>query len=300
MRKTIALFIGLFVVQLAAAQVTNTREMPHKLPPFPPDEKSGGVVFFEDFNTFPFPGWTILTGEYSSVDGQWTQSQTSPTGSPFANVSWDNGNMQNESLISPLIALPADKQLTLSFNWLTSYYWMVQMNGANLEVLYSLDGGITWNDNPLFSEDNQTSITTSGGEWPFAEFTWYTATIDISAHAGTSQFLLAFYYYGNNGAQFALENLSITATTPTGHAAHTATNCRVYPNPASEQLCIENAAGAEIALYNSAGLCVVNRLAQSETEKIDISSFTKGVYILKIRTKTSVFTHKIIIFNRKI
>ena len=54
----------------------------------------------------------------------------------------------------------------------------------------------------------------------------------------------------------------------------------IWPNPASQQLTIEHAAGMGVDIYDVVGKGVFNTLIKSDKEVIDISSLPKGVYVV--------------------
>ena len=54
----------------------------------------------------------------------------------------------------------------------------------------------------------------------------------------------------------------------------------IWPNPASQQLTIEHAAGMGVDIYDVVGKGVFNTLIKSDKDVIDISSLPKGVYVV--------------------
>ncbi len=144
------------------------------------------------------------TSTYTWVHGYSTQS-------PFTNLTfcdWDPVIVQNEWLISPVMDLSVMNDPVLSFNWLTSYMWMVDSNHADLDLRISIDGGTTWLNDTLWSED-RVGVFTDGD--------WYYSEISLAAYGAQSQVKFAFVYAGVDGDIFALDNFRI------GPAASTAT-----------------------------------------------------------------------------
>jgi hypothetical protein len=73
----------------------------------------------------------------------------------------------------------------------------------------------------------------------------------------------------------------------------------VYPNPTDGLLTVSIAGyrertQAEIRLYNSAGKILHSRKAASDTETIDLSAYTPGLYMAVISVDGETETHKII------
>ena len=70
----------------------------------------------------------------------------------------------------------------------------------------------------------------------------------------------------------------------------------VYPNPADDILNIESSVQfSDIRIMNITGKTVLHRNAISNNEKIDVSSFTSGIYFVMVESDGSVNTRKIII-----
>ncbi|GAA0730223.1 hypothetical protein GCM10009430_41270 [Aquimarina litoralis] len=60
------------------------------------------------------------------------------------------------------------------------------------------------------------------------------------------------------------------------------TNIILYPNPAANSITIEGASNALVRIYDINGKVVLNKSLSSENEIIDIHTFAKGMYYLKI------------------
>lgn len=105
------------------------------------------------------------------------------------------------------IAIPSGTTM-LKWDWMASYYWMVDPNdGADIMVKISTDGGTSWTDH-LWIEDDETLVTNSGVVWPWANFTYYTSIIDISSYAGQNV-QIAWHYYDFDGAQTEIDNIEV-------------------------------------------------------------------------------------------
>jgi len=71
----------------------------------------------------------------------------------------------------------------------------------------------------------------------------------------------------------------------------------VYPNPASDTIWIQNTTLIEgtITLYNILGEVIINDKINTSTKSMDVSSLTKGFYLLKIVSGNRQTTKKIIV-----
>lgn len=77
---------------------------------------------------------------------------------------------------------------------------------------------------------------------------------------------------------------------------HEAASIRVYPNPASHQITIENPVipNASIEVYNLSGVLLYNEFQQGTEVKIDLSPFPAGNYIVRVFNNESSKVVKIV------
>ncbi len=108
---------------------------------------------------------------------------------------------QDEWLVTPTLDFSnAGADLSLSFWFLTSYYWMVYPNdNADLEILVSTDNGSNWSL-PLWTEDDYGA---------FSNWSWHRQSLPMLNYVGESTVKIAFRYVGSNGAEFALDQISV-------------------------------------------------------------------------------------------
>lgn len=60
-------------------------------------------------------------------------------------------------------------------------------------------------------------------------------------------------------------------------------NPKIYPNPASQRIYVENANQAKILVFDSGGQFLMNQEITADNQSIDISSFSRGLYFIRIR-----------------
>jgi hypothetical protein len=70
---------------------------------------------------------------------------------------------------------------------------------------------------------------------------------------------------------------------------------RYYPNPANDQLTVENAAGAHIRIYNLQGQLLLERLSDKENINIKLNNLKPGTYLLMLLKDRQVLTDKLIV-----
>lgn len=67
----------------------------------------------------------------------------------------------------------------------------------------------------------------------------------------------------------------------------------VYPNPACNVINVDNAAGAQISIFNIAGQEVMAIEAANANETINVSNLTEGVYVVRVVNGKEVATSKV-------
>jgi hypothetical protein len=153
----------------------------------------------EGFETsVPPSGWSQII-----TNSSYTWSQSSDyvhTGTYSANVPWDYS--QDEWLITPALNFTGSSaaNLKVSFWFNMSYYWSVTpYNNYNIEVWISTDGGATF----------PTQLWNSDTYGLFSNFTWYEATVGLSAYATETNVKLAWRFVGDDDADGSIDDIYI-------------------------------------------------------------------------------------------
>ncbi len=86
---------------------------------------------------------------------------------------------------------------------------------------------------------------------------------------------------------------SITALNPDKENS----TINIYPNPSADiiNIEIENTNNATIEIYNISGTLIFSKGLQSQQEKINISGYSKGIYLLKVRQADAVYVEKLVV-----
>jgi hypothetical protein len=87
---------------------------------------------------------------------------------------------------------------------------------------------------------------------------------------------------------------TIQATLPTATPKIAANVVKVYPNPATDQVFVENLQGGTVTIMNVSGTVVAEQGINASKAIIDISRLANGVYILKAVSKDNTTTIKLI------
>ncbi len=181
--------------------------------------------------------------------------------------------------------------------------WMTAVETATgiTPILYT-DGSIasslgsSINAYPLWIADPDGSSTlppTNIGVWTNWAFKQYSWTGTIPGISGTSDVDLDVF----NGNITTFNNL-IGCTTGISEKISD-NNFIIYPNPANDNITIENASlnnnqAEMISIYNMQGQLLLQQLIQQQKIEINISGFTNGMYIVRVKTEKGVEVKKFV------
>lgn len=71
-------------------------------------------------------------------------------------------------------------------------------------------------------------------------------------------------------------------------------NWRIYPSPANDQITIESQENGIIEITTMNGSIIYTGTIETTNERIDISNFSSGMYVVKLQTAERVFVDQII------
>jgi hypothetical protein len=166
------------------------------------------TILTEGFEgSFPPSGW--------SVSGSCTPGSSKPclwyqdcsglyvhSGSCSAVSGW--GYSLDVWLKTPLLTLGVGPYL--KFWWYSSWYWHVYpYNNGDLFVKISTDGGTSWNT--LWTFGDSAMVVNSGGPWPWVNWTWYEATIELPEIFGDA--IIAFHIVANDNADISIDDVEV-------------------------------------------------------------------------------------------
>lgn len=178
---------------------------------FPVTVKSpGDIVYTQDFATWPAEGWEIIGTNTGNLS--WFNDPTRGNPMPCMSVAHSGAPLfRDEKLISSVITMPLDNPYLL-FDFSTSHYWLYEQNSDDVKVYVSTDGGSTWGD-PIWAEDDDALLTASLVPPGYANFTYYTARINMDDYAGQDVRIM-FHFLSNVGGEqmgvsFYLDNFKV-------------------------------------------------------------------------------------------
>ena len=98
----------------------------------------------------------------------------------------------------------------------------------------------------------------------------------------------------NNTLRESFIRINGGGTAPTGIEEFSQHTITVYPNPANDLLYVDYNGSVDIAIADYTGRLVYTQAKASTSESIDISSLSKGMYIITIQNKTEKFTSRFV------
>jgi hypothetical protein len=96
------------------------------------------------------------------------------------------------------------------------------------------------------------------------------------------------------GSCAATDSLMITVDDCTGQNEKDGTIYTIYPNPASENVTIHGTRSSVVMIYGTQGNRVEQFTLQEGSEQLDISGYSKGIYLVRFIHKDKVTTQRLI------
>lgn len=238
-----------------------------------------GFILWEDFETATMPptGWQLVSGTTSET---WDTASHDPfAGNYYAQCLYDDNltATQNEFLITPVFDLQTFSTAQLTFYFQFSQYWGINPNdNYDLYILASTDSAQTFSDT-LWSELNTDTSSWTSFEWVFGQ-------VDLAFYIGQPKFALAFVYHGFDGAEAALDDISIQTTGGLGEYSAPVT---VFPNPSADFIRVDVSQKGLVSLTDLSGR-VVYESAYEPGSTIAVDAYEPGMYSLQFRSGSIV------------
>lgn len=228
--------------------------------------------------TFPPTGWTTgstvasrpwgFTTDIFNDEGQTTFNIT---GGKSAAIGWIAQN-NDAHLTSPSFSLAGTTNPVLKFNAKIGYEYMVApFANGDLKVEVSTNGGTTWTQ--VWVEENY-------GD--YLDYETLAITVNLTPYAGQANVKVRFRYVANDADSLSIDDIRVLAsgtlsTQEANGKANHLTN--IYPNPTKGEINIKTDKKIKSAtVFDMTG----KSLLISNSEKTDISSLPKGIYLLKV------------------
>jgi len=149
------------------------------------------------------------------------------------------------------------------------------------------------------TNSNKAVTHTSSGNTPSGNSkTW---TVDwIAPTSGTGEVLFSAAFNaangnGNTSGDVIYKSHMGVSQSTVGLNNITETVIKMYPNPATDYIIIENAKDAEMKLYDMIGRLITSNTISEIDENINISNFDAGVYFVVVSKEGENFSKKLIV-----
>lgn len=97
----------------------------------------------------------------------------------------------------------------------------------------------------------------------------------------------------NTPGFFCMDNFTTADIFATGISSNNNDNFNVYPNPCNSSININAPANSSIFIYNTSGELIYS-IAESDQKYIDITTWTKGIYFVKMENESGISYRKLI------
>jgi hypothetical protein len=258
----------------------------------------GGPVFV----TPPY----VQDFEYSTANADmslagWTNANVEAGGTPvwlsklftenkYAQVTSYNSTSTGADqiwLITPGI-LMADSLITdLSFDVNVGYY---THDGLTVKISTDYDQTVEGITTATWTDVTREFVIPSAPASGYGTFT-NAGHLDVSAYIGTMY--VAFVYNGNKTASqtttYQLDNVAVNVLGYVGLNKMPKSEVTIYPNPSNGRLQITNPSNEaqEIVVFNSLGKQVKSAVSAKGIISLDISSQSKGFYLIRLTNKAN-------------
>ena len=205
---------------------------------------------------------------------------------------WTIGNPANgeiDDLVLPTIDLSSSSSIYLTFDYAYSL-WTDPSSNPNysdtLQVLVSNDCGDTWQK--IWEKAGTDLVTTapvfSGFAWtPSSNNDWNSESIDLNTYANEDDFVIKFRNITDYENNLFLDNINVTLDGSTYVDEKNKKTLDVYPNPTDKYVNV-NYDGLK-QIFTILG----EKLFETNENIINVSSLSKGVYVIKIENMTIRF-----------
>ena len=134
---------------------------------------------------------------------------------------------------------------------------------------------VQFNYNSIFLPDSATNEIASHG------FVRFMVKLNSALPAGTQIRNTAEIYFDSNPAVVTNTALNTIQGPTTGLSATTNAGIRIYPNPASDYITIENLLNGSISVESMSGAVIEKQSISSNKTRVDISKLPAGIYVIR-------------------
>lgn len=251
------------------------------------------IPVFEDSGNsvtanFDNNGWGVTSSTFVSPSSSITESPS--------------GNYPNNS--SKSITLLDEVDLTDAIGANLTFYakWEIEKNYDYVQIEVSTDNGASWIPQcGKYTNEGSSNNAQPTGEPLYDGFQtdWVLEEINLSDYIG-EQVLVRFQFKSDNGVRedgFYFDDLNINIVDEGVLSTSDVLDSQfsIYPNPVNDILYITTPSiNYTVEIFNLQGQLVDTRSILSGSQIIDYSQFTKGIYLMRLTSKSYTKTFKII------
>ncbi|CAN5322057.1 hypothetical protein BH23BAC1_BH23BAC1_43020 [soil metagenome] len=279
-----------------------------------PEDNAAGLNFVIDNTQDILPLREDFNALNTLNDSQWTVAN------PDGGITWelavpespedgqavfrrnfvDESIGQKDWLVSPVLNMIGLQEASLFFSVAHAYN---RNYPDGLEILVSLDCGITYSDTIYAKYGEELATASSTQEWfPEESADYRREFLDLTQYVGEENLRIAFIATNGYGNNIFLDDIEFFVSADPDPVAGPENNFILYPNPASEDIRatfnLSQRENVYISLFDNIGRLMFrsefpNTLNQ--TYHFDLGGISSGVYLLRIQGERFNNTKRIII-----
>lgn len=244
--------------------------------------------------TFPPTGWTVTS---TASSRPWQSTPLPVSVSPWFIISGAKSagvdylaQANTADLISPTFSLAGVTNPVLNFKAVVGWVYMIRDDEGDLLAQISVNGGTTWTN--LWNEDTQAGWSDDNDNDDATDtYQAIPVQINLTPYIGQTNVKIRFRYIATDADAVAIDDVQVVSgVLSTSEISKSETS--IYPNPTNGEINIKT--GKKIkstTVFDLSGKVVL----QTNSEKVDMSSYAKGTYLLKVEfADGSLKTEKII------
>ena len=248
---------------------------------------------FDAVDTLPAGWWTNSASWYNDTTN--TNSSSGYTGaSGLHNVVVKNQSSLagSDSLISRSVSTAGLKDITVEWGCRNSSNF-VDSGTTITGFFWSSDSGASWNNIP-YTENTANSL------WALDNAGTAIALPAATDSQASLQFMWVVNIHTSSAGTYRVDDFTVSGTVATGiqQVDKAADFAYVYlVNNSSANIVLRNGfiPGVNVELYDAAGRIVYHSPMNSETMNVNVSTFSSGLYLLKLNSPSASMVSKIVI-----
>lgn len=235
--------------------------------------------------------WDLTTVNFTGTTAQdlETRDHFTITGNNSATINWV-GTANTANLTSPSFSLVGAGNPVLKFNVVVGWSYMIDIDAGDLIAQISTNGGTSWTT--LWDEDTESGFTDDGdGDEDSDTYNTVAVQKSLSAYIGQADVRIRFQYTGADADAVAIDDVQVLASNLSTTEV-SKFKLGIYPNPTKGEVNIKT----DKKIKSTTVLDLSGKvIATGSSEKVNLSGFTKGTYLITVEfADGSTKTEKII------